>query len=317
MSLSRPLIKFVIDWIRFRLTLPRTSNFMRVKRVLEDAGEDPYVIAHAPVPAGPATEFDVTLQDPVHVRSLHETLKSAWPGSSTMLSSIEVAMDTYMLGADEFELAEIVADRLRWMEYPTTGEWHLYKKRGWGRKLLERYGFDAFTGQEDASGMTQSQLILFLATGWQLTDHAAWTRPPVRYRLQVKRTDQGGKVRLSRSSWRARFEVTLASSVLPWRDLHDLATADFTMLSPYFAFRTRASGRRAARLHPAVNAMIDSVSYAGWQPGRSGAYRRPGYLSAKPRPGRPLKYRSITGADSKLTKMIHDRLRNLGGRLHR
>jgi hypothetical protein len=290
--------------------------------VFEDAG---YKHPRAnPAVAGPgkaASIFDVTLQEPKQLRSLHHLVQSKWRGSKATFTSIEVAMDTYKPDADEFELGQIVADRLRWMEYTGTGKWHLYRTRG--QVSLDRYGYEGnwitvagddehelCIGLEPAGGgMSQSELVMYLATGWQLTDHDKWTRPAARYRLQVKTTDRAGTIKLPRDLWRARFEVTLQASVLPWKDLADLQTADFTAFGDYFRFRKPAVG-----LDKALDVAVRAGAHAAWQPGRPGEYEKPVWMSGKPF---PLKYRTIVDADSELNKLIYDRLRNLGGRLGR
>jgi hypothetical protein len=298
-SSTQPLTRFVFDWISFRLTLPATSNFMFVLRVFVDAGHPhAHVVAHAPWPSGPATEFEVTLQDPKYIRSLSDLIERQWPGSIASITGIEVAMDTYKRGADQFDLAELAVDRFTWMQYPTEGRWHLYKKKGSGQRFLDK-----------GIGMSLTELAWQLALEWQLTDHPGWERRPVRFHVQVKQADRAGKVRLPQDKWRARFEVTLTGTALPWTDVRELRTADFNVFRPWFSFRKQAAG-----VHPALALALRSRGLpAGWQPGRRGKYRRPAYLSDRPRAGFPLKYRYMSDADIALTKIIYDRLRDLRG----
>jgi hypothetical protein len=295
--------KIVIDWISLRLTLPSASNYWSVRNALESILNRS--VWAKDVGAGPgraACVFDVKIQDPRYVKCLGAELQKLWPGSTAEIVGMEVALDTYTSvsypAASELDLAKQLFEQFKWMEYATAGRWHLYRAKGERTRYLSA-----------GNGLTEREVIQMLAEQWQLTD---WNKnkknAPARFHLHVKTTDVGARP-LPRKLWRARLEVTLQGDQLPWKDVDELASADFTDLQDWFRFC-----QKATNLTPALDVALQSRNLpADMQPGRRGRYRRPNSAAGARRHGTPRAYRPLSAANQRLNARIYDQLRRLHG----
>jgi hypothetical protein len=291
--------RIVVDWIEVELHLRSASNAPSVKRAVDAlTNRDQYVTALNPGAGGAATKFQFRLQDVAALRSLADYFESCWSGCEALITGLEVALDTYIPGATLRALAECLDEQFRWMEYPSDGQWHLYRtpedKPQWLMK---------------GEGVAQTDLIAALADQWQLTDfNKNTTSAPTRFHLHVKTTD-ANKRPLPPKLWRARFEVTLHGSSLPWTNVRELVTADFTLLQKWFRFRRQDP---AAPAH-LVSALRSRHLPAGLQLGKSGNYARPPKPGGVRRRGKPNKFRSVALADTRMNELVYDKLRRLGG----
>lgn len=298
--------KIVIDWIRFRLTLPHSTQFQYVRRALNPVMKrDVWVKPVSPGRGGVSSVFDVTLQDPRFIRHLARELDKLWPGNSAQLIGIEVALDSFASDSTSpspRELACELFEQFKWMEHASTGKWHLYRKGREVQCLKGSYSDGSFD-------LRERDVTELLADQWQLADfNKKRSTPAARFHLHVKTTDVD-KRPLPPQLWRARFEVTLQGDQLPWRDVRELEHTDFAALQQWFRFRQPASD-----LHPAIRFAVNSKSMAAvWQPGRRGAYPAPRRPGSPRRHGRPNRFRPMAAANTSLNTAVARQLRRLHG----
>lgn len=282
-----------IDWIEFEVQLSKYSNFWTVQEALKPAvhhSVTSYVKALDGSDGGAASRFRIRIQNPRRagiVTSAVQLLREKFGTELAVITAVELAFDTYCAGAGIRQLAEIAADRFRFITAPPGDRWYFYRQSGEGRRYL-----DTLPQRRD--------IVEHFEKLWQLTDRHDKS-VDVRYHAYVKTYD-GGEPLLS-SQHCARMEVTLSGNALPFKTLADLAQFNFAKVSKYFKFR-----RLAPNLHPSVKAAL--TTWLGRQLGKSCKYRRPV-------PGKPglhsgtSVFRRYTVADEDLNAAAYECFRSL------
>lgn len=299
MSPHRTQLSTVIDWVELEIRTLAPTNFMTIQAalaVLQDLPEGASLHYVEPLDEGPgraASVFRFRLQDPKNHRAvvaLVAQLVENFPlQCPPIVTGIEVALDTLLPGASARQLAEILADRHRWITHVPACSWHIYRKGG------ESAPFDSLTRRE---------LIRHLADGWQLSDTPDKSAP-LRLHGYVKTSDflQGRAVQIEPHAWRARLEVTLKGSALPCTTLDQLERFDFATLANYFQFRRPASD------HPALAYALRWLHAPAAQHGLPGAHkRRRGVVG---RVCGVAKFKTWTRADTGLNEGVYGQLRKL------
>lgn len=287
-----------VDWVALQIKLSKRSNFMEVRDELRAALHLPdheklYVEALDEANGRSASLFRFRIQDPTQGRKLDQVvarLQQRFDLDSIQVVGIEVAFDTYSTGASVRELAEVAADRYRFLTTAPGDDWYFYRRAGEGRRYIND---DTEIGQ-------RRDLVKCFAEGWQLTDSNSQDAP-VRFHAYVKTTDRGRD--LLPNAYCARLEITLQGSALPCATVEKLKHFDFATLAKHFKFR-----RLADDLHPAARFAL--MTWTKQQLGRRGRYRRPHWNKIGTYSG-TSKYRGSTVADDKLNDAAYECLRKL------
>lgn len=296
MSDGSTSFRSLIDWVELEVQLARQSNFWTVLETLKvvlGAKTASFVTAMDGGDGNAASRFRIRIQNPTQAATIvaaFEMIRSKFGLDDVTVTAVEFSFDTFCAGAGIRQLAEIAADRFRFITAPPGDRWYFYRQQGEGRHYL-----DALPQRRD--------LVEHFEKLWQLTDRHN-KRVDVRYHAYVKTRD-GGKTLLS-SQYSARIEVTLSGNALPFKTLSDFAQFNFANVSKYFKFR-----RLATNLPPSVSLALSI--WLGRQLGRSGKYKRPV-------PGKPGTYsgtsvfRSYAVADDDLNTQVYECFRGLGRR---
>lgn len=298
MNRNTPTNKAAVDWVALQIQLSERSNFMTVQDELRaalqlTANRTPYVEAMDETSGRSASIFRFRIQNPsqTKIEQVIDRLRGRFDFGPVLVVGIEVAFDTYQQGATVHELAEIAADRYRFLTTGPGNDWYFYRRGGEGRRYIN-------AGDEIAN---RRDLVKHFAEGWQLTDRDSQTAADIRFHAYVKTWDDG--LQLDPQAYRARIEVTLQGAGLPFKTLDDLASFDFARLAKHFKFR-----RLANDLLPMVRYPL--LTWTKQQLGRRGRYRRPNWNKIGTYSGIST-FRRSTVADDALNAAAYECLRNL------
>jgi len=285
----------VVDWVELEIQLAERSNFMAVQEALKkalrlpDNAKHPYVTALDETSSRAASIFRFRVHDPMRMGKLNKVLselRERFNFGAIKVTAIEVAFDTYGQGAGVRQLAEIAADRYRFLTAPPGNKWYFYRDSGEGRPYIEALNY--------------RELVKCFAEQWQLTDRDD-KNADMRYHAYVKTRDD--REPLPPPQYRARLEVTLQGAHWPCTTIEELEQFNFTKLAKHFNFRRLADG-----LHPGLRLALADWSAA--QHGRSGSYRR----AVRNRPGKysgTRVFKRSTVADDELNEAVYQCLRKL------
>lgn len=287
-----------VDWVAIQIQLAERSNFMTVRDALRDAlqllgNEAPYVEALDETRGRSASIFRFRIQDPMRgwrIRQVLDRLRKRFDFGHIQVVGIEVAFDTYCQGANVRELAEIAADRYRFLTAKPSADWYFYRRPGEGRRYIND---DNMIGQH-------RDLVKCFAEGWQLTECNSQAAD-IRFHAYVKTRDSGCD--LPPQEYCARLEITLQGAALPLTTVDELERFNFTRLSRHFKFRRLADG-----LHPAARHAL--MTWSKSQLGRGGRYRRPNWNRIGTYSG-ISKFRGSTIANDDLNEAAYECLRKL------
>lgn len=287
-----------VDWIALQIQLSKRSNFMEVRDELRAAlqlhpHEKLYVEALDEMSGRSASIFRFRIQDPARGWKLDQVvtrLRRRFDLNCIQVVAIEVAFDTYSTGGSVRELAEIAADRYRFLTTAPGDDWYFYRRMGEGRRYIND---DIEIGQ-------RRDLVKCFAEGWQLTDRNSQDAP-VRFHAYVKTRDRDRD--LLPHTYRARLEITLQGGSLPCATVEELKRFDFAKLAKHFKFR-----RLADHLHPAARHTL--MTWSKFQIGKRGRYRRPNWNRIGTYSG-TSKFRGSTVADDYLNDAAYECLRKL------
>jgi hypothetical protein len=261
MHYGRHKIETMIDWVELEIQMAERSNFWTVQGYLREAlqlPEDsrPGVDPMDATDTGSASIFRFRVQDPKTAHQLEKVLTSLRERFNieiVRVVGIEVAFDTYLRGASKKDLAQIVADRYRFLTAKPSQVWHLYRRKG--EKPIKVSKVERLF-----------DLVKYLQDEWQIADSEDKGRPEIRYHGYVKAWDNGQPLE-NEEEWRARWEVTLRGRNLPCKTLQELAQFQFVKLAAHFKFR-----RLADDVHPGVRHAL--MTWSASQLGMKGKYRR-------------------------------------------
>jgi hypothetical protein len=286
-----------VDWVALQIQLSERSNFMTVQDELRialqlAANHTPFVEAMDETSGRSASIFRFRIQNPrqAKVDQVVARLRQRFDFGPVQVVGIEVAFDTYRQGANVQELAEIAADRYRFLTTAPGNDWYFYRCRGEGRRYIN---------DSDEIG-NRRDLVKHFAEGWQLTDRDSQAAE-VRFHAYVKTWDNGRQ--LLPQAYRARLEVTLQGAALPCSTLDQLARFNFASLAKHFKFR-----RLAADLLPVVRHPL--MTWTKQQLGRRGRYRRPNRNKIGTYSGVSA-FKGSTVADDELNAITYECLRKL------
>jgi hypothetical protein len=295
MSACALTYRTAIDWIELEIQLSRQSNFWTVQDALRAALQmphqiTPFVEAINSGSGNAASAFRFRIQNPMRLHQLTKALdglSSKFGLEDVKLTAVELAFDTYHHGGGLRQLAELAADRFRFITAQPGDDWYFYRRQKENRRYVNTLP-------------QRRELVEHFEHLWQLTDRNS-KDTDVRYHAYVKTQDNGKALVPSR--YCARLEVTLRGVALPFRTVAELATFNFAKLAHHFKFR-----RLADDLHPAVKQAL--ASWSGRQHGRSGRYRRPDRHRLGRYSGTSV-FRASTVADDELNATVYECLRKL------
>ncbi|PKV46765.1 hypothetical protein CLU92_4195 [Janthinobacterium sp. 61] len=285
-----------IDWVELEVRTTAPSNFWSVQEVLRPVlprsqAKQQFVTPLDGGNGGAATIFRFSIQDPERASKI-EKVVAALCGRfdlvSIVVTGVEVAFDTYSQCGSIRQLAELAADRFRFITAKPSSCWHFYRQRGENPQFI-----NVLPGRSD--------LVEHFEGFWQLADRKDKDTADVRYHAYVKTLDNGTELLPDRH--RARFEITLRGAALPFQTVEELKKFNFAELAHYFKFR-----RIADNVPPAVKYAL--TSWSGRQLGLRGPYRRPDLTRVGKYNGTSI-FRGSTVADDKLNADVYECLRQL------
>jgi hypothetical protein len=260
-------VEAVIDWLTVEFMTPGPHNGGKLKDRLGAS----HVTPLNPGPGDYATHFIARFQDPGPFAQVHQHLRAAGVAleQGAFIRAIEIAFDLYAHDNDRDTLAQL-ADRL-------------YK---FVAKVADPENHRTFNGQDSCTRY--------------IGNHGSDTIPadPVAQRIYVKTIDQGQE--LPPELHRARYEITLTGSGLPFSTLQQAAAFKFETLASWFKWRMLKGG-----LEPLQLAVVNAS-------GQIGARR-----VVKLRAGGRREFDRRTVADTELNTRAHDALRALTRRARR
>lgn len=258
-------VEAVIDWLTVEFMTPGPHNAGKLKGALGAS----HVTPMNPGPGDYTTHFVARFQDPGPFAQVIQTLRAAGVAleQGAFVRGIEIAFDLY--AHDRDALVQLAA--------------HLYK---FASNVADPENHRTFNGPDGST----------IYIGNQGSD----TIPadPVSQRIYAKTTDRGQE--LPPELHRARYEITLTGSGLPFSTLGEAAAFNFIELAPWFKWRKLKGG-----LDPLQLATIKAAKQIG--------SRR----VVKLRTGGRREFDRRTVADIELNKRAHDALRNLTRRVRR
>jgi hypothetical protein len=287
--------RVVVDWIELEIQLSRQSNFWTVQDVVRASlklpqGTVPFMKALDSGSGNAASAFRFRMQNLAQLGQLTlvaATLDDRFGLEAIRPTGVEIAFDTYKVGGSVRQLAELAADRFRFITAPPGDDWYFYRKQGEGRRYVNT--------------MPQRRdLIELFEASWQLTDRNS-QEVEARYHAYVKTQDNGKALLPNR--YCARLEVTLRGAALPFRSIEELAVFNFTKVSQHFNFR-----RIGDDVHPAARHSL--TVWSGRQHGRKGRYRRVDPRRIGRYSGTSV-FRGSTVADDQLNATVYECLRKL------
>lgn len=286
--------KTVVDWVELEIQLADRSNFMTVQNALQKAlrlpeGAMPYVKALDETNGRSASIFRFRIYDPIRMVKIDQILselQQRFVFDIPKVAAIEIAFDTYCKGVNVRDLAEIAADRYRFLTASPGKKWYFYRNAGEGRHYIEGL-------------FNHREVVRYFAEGWQLTDQNA-KDVDVRYHAYVKTRDDGRPLPLD--DYRARLEITLQGAACPCATVEELKQLKFTQLAKHFQYRCFAPDTP-----PAVKV---ALAWSKDQLGLKGKYRR----GVPHKPGRYSgirEYRRFMDGDRQLNETVYQRLRKM------
>jgi hypothetical protein len=295
MSAGNFRFRAVVDWVAVEIHLTERSNFWTVQAALRAAlrlpnTATPYIEPLDEGDGRAASMFRLRIQDPKRMSRVTQALAELherFQLKAVEIVAIEVAFDTYRKGGTLGQLAEIAADRFRFLTSAPGDDWYFYRDKGDGRRYVNTLDH-------------RRELIRCFEEQWQLTDRQAKSAD-VRYHAYVKTRDADRQ--LLPQHHRARIEITLQGASLPFRTAEALEAFNFTALAKHFKFR-----RFADNLHPAARLAL--MSWSKEQHGRRGKYRRPNRSQVGRYAGTSV-FKCSTVADEELNAVVYECLRKL------
>ena len=258
-------VESVIDWLDLEFMTPGPHNGGKLKALLGAS----HVTPLNPGPGDYATHFVARFQDLGPLAQLIERLRAVGvaPEQGVFVRAIEIALDFYT--HDRAALAQLAA--------------RLYK---FAAKVADPENHRTITGPDGVTYYIGNQ------------GSNAIPADPVSQRVYAKTTDHGQE--LPPELHRARYEITLTGSGLPFTTLEQAATFNFTELASWFKWRMLKSG-----LPPLQHVVINAS-------GQVGARR-----TRKLRAGGRREFDRRTMADTELNTRAHEALRALTRRSRR
>lgn len=287
--------KAAVDWIELEIQLSRQSNFWTVQDTLKAAlkfpqNTMPFVDALDSRSGNAASLFRFRIQNLMQRGLLTQVvaaLSDRFGLDAIRPTAIELAFDSYSQGGSVRQLAELAADRFRFITAPPGDDWYFYRMQGETRRYVNTLP-------------QRRDLIELFEASWQLTDRSS-KEVDVRYHAYVKTQDNSKALLPNR--YCARLEVTLRGAALPFGTIEDLAAFNFARVAHHFKFR-----RIADDVHPAARHAL--AVWSGRQHGRSGRYRRADPRRCGRYSGTSV-FKGSTVADDELNATVYECLRKL------
>lgn len=226
----------VVDWIDVSIETVASTNFDTVRR----HGGFHFVEPIDPNAGGGTRNFICRIQDPINitnVRRILDNLAKAVPLTTLddpKVAGIEISFDAYSKGASQNDLIEVAARFYKFLANPCSTN-----RRFPSLPDLKEDGPPPIPyGFPDLCRMIRNGRTIAIGSqksGW-------WgKKDPVSQRIYFKTTDNGGKSTTADGKEvkpRARIEVTLQGSGLPFNTLSESSSFKFTSLTKWFRWRT-------------------------------------------------------------------------------
>lgn len=277
-------VEAVVDWIELEVELNKASNGGALNRLgRKELGFNAHFRPLDKGAGGAATRFCFRIQDPPSWAGIADVLQALGEeysfAAEPVITGMEVSLDAYAKGASLEALAQLTAERYRFMQTTVSGN-HRYS----GRRARKH----------DVEGIAVKTLHSRLADGRNIV--IGHRNAPLSQRLYVKTTDNAGAIRLPQERWRSRWELTLQGPEMPFRTLAQARGYRFVRLSKFFATR-----------QPTEN-------LSSFERLRMAANRNPGSKREK----KVLRrwYSSQTVADSTANAVVYAALRKLTRRMN-
>lgn len=217
-----------VDWIDIEVQFTKHTNFPSVQNALRGILALPenynsYVEPQNKSSGGAATVFIFRIQDPKNLIQITETLRKLEEHFSPFatqprITGIEIAFDAYSRGASREELAELAARFYKFMTKPVSVNQRLYRD---------------FKGSVQGIPAHSTSLVRHLIKGHQI---GIGNKSTDQYQhIYLKEHDN--KLPLPEKEHRARTEITLRCSGLPFHTIEEFKNFDFANLAVWFKFR--------------------------------------------------------------------------------
>lgn len=134
----------VVDWVELEIHLTGRSNFWTVQAAVRTAlrlSDAPPIDALDEGDGRAASTFRFRIQDPKQMSRVTQALtelRERFHIDSVQVVGIEVAFDTYCEGGTVRQLAEIAADRFRFLTSGPGDDWYFYRDKGRAGNTLRR-----------------------------------------------------------------------------------------------------------------------------------------------------------------------------------
>jgi hypothetical protein len=297
MDYSKFRFSAVADWIEIEIQTEKSTNFMRVQKMFNEAlclpeGQNIYIEPVSPNDGGGTCLFLVRLHDVEHYADIGRLLikvgaeLSLTPGFK--INKIELALDAYC-----DDLANQAARFYKFMTQPVSKNRRMYRDFKGSGKTIPRH-FDS--------------LVRHLSEGWQI---GIGNKKDDRYQhIYFKKTNgvetdaETGEERakpLPPEQWRARIEVTLSGAALPCQTAEQWAACRFERLAHYFRFMKLKDD-----LEPLIQTTADAIDQIGERRARPRVHE--GRHSGTRLHGK------ATQADTELNSKVRNALRDLSAR---
>jgi hypothetical protein len=211
-------LRAVVDYLKLEVELTSPSQGWWLRKLIGET----YVEGIDEVPGRAASRFLVRIDDPLSWHAVRESIRALDREvvSAPSLAEIEVSLDAYLPESQSDLLPKLTERMFRFACYVCSDN----------RRLARR------KGETISAELSAMQLASKLDQGFMVV--VGSMSDPESQRFYTKRTDQSGKVELPVSDHRARMEVALRGSALPFFDLADAEAFRFESMSKKFSLRT-------------------------------------------------------------------------------
>jgi len=272
--------KAVVDWLEFKITTSRPTNFFSIRRI----GNLSFVRALDKGPGGAATEFVFRIQDiddwtsvEALLTHLEEKFGFAIPAKIT---AAEIAMDIYGGGNSDYGL--LLAHLYKYLQNPASDN--------------RRMAFSYKGSTKGTSHLTLCKSKQLFSEGW--TAYIGDQRSDsVCHRIYYKKTDNNAQD-IPKKDWRARVEISLSNEACPFNSLEAARKYQFSSLARWFKFR---------QPNPSLDSVAELVLRRTPAVGRTHALARQN--------GGVRRHSRNTVSNIYLGNKTYDALRNLSKRL--
>lgn len=280
---SKYKYKAVIDFIQLDFKTAKPTNAFSVQRKMKLT----YVEPLNKSAGGAASEFRFKFHDLTSWKQLEDCISNLKRHceleNEPTISGIEVSIDAYSNNMNKNELIEHTAQFCWKLAKPVSQIRRFSKTKAHG-----------ITNKNDLTNKIIKGGVIYIGNQ---RNHAGGKQDPISMRIYLKEKDK--KIELNPSEHRARIEITLVGAACPFHSIADAKKYKLSNLNSHFTFRNFKQD-----LSPLDNIIINAIPTIAEKRRRS----RIG--------GGTREFSRLTTADTKLNRIVYDRLRNLTRRLN-